>query len=442
MGKRVTVAYEDLGRERKASKSGAKLVWHRSPDGGLYADGCAGKYVIARQRPTRRHGIYKWGVRLHKSGLAGLDVGSADDIPGAKSLANRHDRAGAREEAAAAPIVSEEARGGSYRSRVVKNFQLMGRKDAEAYAARHEQDIERYEIADVPPNVAAAILDAADTGFGDLRIQEQNGAASESPTRGEWEVIVTNPPREHRGHILSMAGPGYGYAEGNKIILNGFHDDEEARHVANSISRKYGSVVTFGPRRKLEAAEDSHPGAAALEERSRPGTTPKGDDDCDHGCPTGECKPFTRLERDPVAFKACMARAADIGVMDTPRKLYELVRTDLEKRDREVFLVICLDFRGAVRDYVELSIGQRHRVAVDIEDILQVVILSGCDGAAVCHVHPSGHAEPSQADKQLTKSIEKAMSVACPNVPLIEHLIVGNHEFYSFAEKKLVKVSG
>jgi proteasome lid subunit RPN8/RPN11 len=437
MGRRVTVAYESKARERAASKAAAKLVWHRAPDGGLYADGCGGKYHIARQRPTRRHGIYKWGVRLHKSGLAGLDVGSADDIPGAKALANRHDRAGAREALETAPANEERRGGGSYRGQVVKALRLMGRSDAETYADRRAQDVERYDLAGVDPTVAAAILDAADSGFDDMRGQEgakENGR--ESPTKGEWEVIVTDPPRAHWGHILSMAGPGYGYRAGNKIILDGFYDDEEARHVANSISRKYGAMVTFGPKRKMEAAEDSHPGAA--EERRRPGAGPK--EDCSHGCPAGECKPFTKLERDPVAFKACMARATAIGELNTSRRMYDLVRGDIEKRDREVFLVVCIDFRGQVRDYVELSIGQRHRVAVDVEDILQVIILSGCDGAIVAHCHPSGNPEPSQADRQLTKSIEKAMKVACPNVPLVDHIIVGSDAYFSFSDGKVTRI--
>src|ERR1700730_7866285 len=118
MGRRVTVAYEDLAKERKASKAASKLVWHRGSSGGLYADGCGGKYLISRQRPTRRHGIYKWGVRVStlpqvRDGMSGVqDVGSADDIHGAKALANRHDRhATAAETTNTVPVVAEEHRG-------------------------------------------------------------------------------------------------------------------------------------------------------------------------------------------------------------------------------------------------------------------------------------------------------------------------------------------
>jgi proteasome lid subunit RPN8/RPN11 len=522
MGRRVTVAYESAARERAAERAARKkLKWHRAAGGGLTAKGERGEYCIVRQRPDRRHGIYRYGV-TH----AGHSIGSTETLAAGKGLAVHHE---VRQTCAEVAVVQEgaseskEARRGSYRSELVKNLRLMGQPEPEAFADAHATDVERYEIAGVQPNIAAAILvtsgehrmhrdvaerlhggggasesrryrlrweDAPDEGLrapaieggfytvtrqGELtlpsgstlflgsrhraqleaeRIEalvvlgpDDKTTFNEAPTRGEWEVVVSHPPSEHRGRILSMAGPGYGESRAGKIYLYGFYDDEEARHVANSISRlygsKYGTTVTFGPRRSM-AAEDSHPGVVT-EERRRPGANrdflrKKANAPCDHDCPDGTCKPFTKLERDPEALKACMVLGAEVGVLDTSRKLYELVRGDLEKRDREVFLVICLDFRGQLRDYVELSIGQRHRVAVDIEDVLQVMILSGCDGAAVCHVHPSGNAEPSRADRQLTKSIEEAMAIACPNVKLIDHLVVGNGQFYSFKDKRLVKV--
>ena len=436
MGERVTVAYESAARERAARRK-TKLRWHRSAGGGLTAKGERGEFCIVRQRPDRRHGIYRWGV-TH----AGHSVGSTDQLAQAKGLAAHHEFKQTCAEDA--PVAAERRGGGndSYRSQVVRNLRMMGRKDAEAYADRHAVDVERYEIAEVPPNVAAAILDAADTRFDDMRAGEE-AAAKESPTRGEWEVIVTNPPHEHLGHILSMAGPGYGYREGNKIYLTGFYDDEEARHVANSISRKYGdkgAIVTYGAKRKMEAAEDSHPGAA--ERRRRPGTDRELEVEppCEHGCPTGECKPFSKVTRDPVAFRACMARAREIGELKNAMDVYRLVAHDISTYDEEHLMVVCIDFRGQLRDWFVIALGQRHRVAADVEDIVAGAMLSKCDAFVVLHNHPSGNAEPSKADGNLTKMIRKSAEAACPNILFLDHLVVGLDQVYSFTEKKLIKV--
>ena len=149
------------------------------------------------------------------------------------------------------------------------------------------------------------------------------------------------------------------------------------------------------------------------------------------------CQPFTKLVRDPEKLKACMKIAEPLGDLKDARKLYELTKGDLQRQDQEVFVVVCLDFRGALRDYAEVARGQRHRVAVDIEDITRIVIASardaGCDGYVVLHCHPTGVAEPSDADGDLTQSIKKATGVSLPTVHFLDHIVVGLDEFYSFA---------
>ena len=153
-----------------------------------------------------------------------------------------------------------------------------------------------------------------------------------------------------------------------------------------------------------------------------------------------ECKPFTRISRDPVRFDVCMMRAKQIGELNSSKALYELIAPDISRNDEEQFYVICMDFRLQLRDFATVTIGQRHRVAVDLEDILAIVIVSKCDAFAVCHCHPSGNAEPSTADKKLTKLISEATAVACPNVSFVDHLVIGGrNEYYSFADKKLYR---
>jgi DNA repair protein RadC len=153
-----------------------------------------------------------------------------------------------------------------------------------------------------------------------------------------------------------------------------------------------------------------------------------------HSCSTGTCQPFTTLVRDEAKFNACMALAAEIGELSSSKNVVKLIRGHMGKQDQEIFIVVTLDMRGQLRDFVEVGRGQRHRVATDIEDIIRPIILSGCDGAIVAHCHPSGKAEPSDADDDLTQSIKKGMAVACPTIKFLDHLIVTPFESYSFAD--------
>lgn len=149
------------------------------------------------------------------------------------------------------------------------------------------------------------------------------------------------------------------------------------------------------------------------------------------------CQPFTKLVRDPEKLKACMKMAEPLGDLRNPRVAYQLLKPSLEREDQETFVVCCLDFRGQLRDFVEVGRGQRHRVSQDIEDITRVVIQSanvaGTDGYFVAHNHPTGVAEPSEADGDLTQAIKKASAISLPTVHFLDHLVIGIDQFYSFA---------
>ena len=265
-----------------------------------------------------------------------------------------------------------------------------------------------------------------------------------APTSEEWEVVVTGVPEAHRGAIMNLVGPGEAESVGrSKVVLRGFYDDREAANVARAVTRQYGVSAVYGPARamKLNAAEAKECGCSkqnpvvegapvTLETRSNPIAQ-----DDENGV---VCRPFTRISRDTTRFNACMVRSKQIGPIETSKNLYDLVAPDIEQNDEEHFYIVCIDYRGQIRDFAELAIGQRHKVSIDIEDILKPVILSTCDAYAVLHSHPSGHAGPSEADKKLTRMIADASAIACPGVVFMDHIVVGSAgRYYSFADKKL-----
>ena len=53
--------------------------------------------------------------------------------------------------------------------------------------------------------------------------------------------------------------------------------------------------------------------------------------------------------------------------------------------------------------------------------------------AVLAHNHPSGEAEPSQADRQVTMRIQRALELV--DIRLLDHLVVGGMEITSFAER-------
>ena len=54
----------------------------------------------------------------------------------------------------------------------------------------------------------------------------------------------------------------------------------------------------------------------------------------------------------------------------------------------------------------------------------------------VCHNHPSGNLDPSDADKRITKQLKEAAAIM--EVPVVDHLIVTQSGFFSFADEGLL----
>jgi DNA repair protein RadC len=162
--------------------------------------------------------------------------------------------------------------------------------------------------------------------------------------------------------------------------------------------------------------------------------------------PCGCAKPeadFSKLDasgavvRDVAKYAAVLELAKTVGYIDDDRKIYELLRTALEKEDQEVFVVLGVDSHGSLRICTEVARGQRDRVAVAVKDILRPVLLDGCCGFAVVHNHPAGEPSPSEADKALTKRLREAASVM--NLVFLDHLVVGLGRYYSFSDNKTKK---
>ncbi|USD35983.1 DNA repair protein RadC [Ferrimonas sp. SCSIO 43195] len=108
------------------------------------------------------------------------------------------------------------------------------------------------------------------------------------------------------------------------------------------------------------------------------------------------------------------------------------LRLKLAEQQREVFAVLMLDSQHRVIEYQELFLGTIDAANVYPREVVKAVL--GCNAAAVIlsHNHPSGHAEPSQADRQITSKLQRALTVI--DVPVLDHLVIGNPDVTSFAE--------
>ena len=113
--------------------------------------------------------------------------------------------------------------------------------------------------------------------------------------------------------------------------------------------------------------------------------------------------------------------------------IFQPVMCDLEQ---EEFWVLLLNQATRLIDKVRISTGGIDGTYTDVRTILREALLQRATQIAVVHNHPSGNIQPSQPDRTLTEHIRQAADTM--NIHLIDHVIVCEDKFYSFADEGLL----
>ena len=112
------------------------------------------------------------------------------------------------------------------------------------------------------------------------------------------------------------------------------------------------------------------------------------------------------------------------------------LRLKLADREQEVFACLFLDNRNRVISFDELFYGTIDGANVHPREVVKAALKHNASSAIFAHNHPSGVAEPSQADQRLTRRLQDALSLV--DVRVLDHIVVGEGDPVSFAERVLI----
>ena len=99
----------------------------------------------------------------------------------------------------------------------------------------------------------------------------------------------------------------------------------------------------------------------------------------------------------------------------------------------EVFAVLFLDNRHRVISLDEMFTGTINGASVHPREIVKRALSHNAAAVILAHNHPSGVAEPSEADKHLTRKLSDALGLI--DVRVLDHFVIGDGEAVSFAER-------
>jgi len=125
----------------------------------------------------------------------------------------------------------------------------------------------------------------------------------------------------------------------------------------------------------------------------------------------------------------------DKPVIKSPEESKDYVKLQLAARPYEVFACLFLDGRHRVIAFEELFRGTIDGCSVHPREVVKTALAHNAAAVILAHNHPSGNAEPSQADRRITERLRDALALV--DVRVLDHLVVGQ-EVVSFAERGLV----
>ena len=126
-------------------------------------------------------------------------------------------------------------------------------------------------------------------------------------------------------------------------------------------------------------------------------------------------------------------RRAD--TLTSPADCARFLRIRLRRREREVFAVVFLDSQHRVIQYEELFQGTIDGTSVHPREVVRAALRHNAAAVILAHNHPSGVAEPSQADVRITERLRQALGLI--DVRVLDHLVGGDQEVVSLAERGL-----
>jgi DNA repair protein RadC len=124
------------------------------------------------------------------------------------------------------------------------------------------------------------------------------------------------------------------------------------------------------------------------------------------------------------------------AALTSPGGVRDYLRLALGGREHEVFVCLWLDAQHRVISYQEAFRGTLTQTSVYPREIVKAALAANAAAVIFAHNHPSGAAQPSQADELLTRNLKESLSLI--EVKVLDHFIVAGSQAISFAERGLL----
>jgi len=141
------------------------------------------------------------------------------------------------------------------------------------------------------------------------------------------------------------------------------------------------------------------------------------------------------------AFELGRRSAAEKIVQDrvpvtSPKDVFRMMLPFMRGLDHEECWAVFLNRANYVLGKDRMSVGGMDSTTMDVKAVLRRALDRKASGVILVHNHPSGSALPGQADIRQTALLKKALQTC--EIQLVDHVVIAEDNWYSFADEQLV----
>lgn len=147
---------------------------------------------------------------------------------------------------------------------------------------------------------------------------------------------------------------------------------------------------------------------------------------------------YTQEEQNIIDQAIAIIESKIIGgdSINSPKDAARILKLKLATKPYEVFAIVFLNTQNVIICIEEMFRGTIDQAAVYVREIAKQALDLNARSVILAHNHPSGKAEPSQADQRLTSKICEALALF--DIKVLDHIIITNDEVFCFTERGLL----
>jgi DNA repair protein RadC len=117
--------------------------------------------------------------------------------------------------------------------------------------------------------------------------------------------------------------------------------------------------------------------------------------------------------------------------------VYHYFADRLAEKKKEYFYALCLDTKNRIISETLVSVGILDASLIHPREVFNPAVKASCHAVILVHNHPSGEAEASVADIEVTKMLYNAGDII--GISVLDHIIIGKQGYVSMKEKGIIK---